>query len=200
MISMARSMTNFVGSRLLSLFSLRATKNVSTRQDAIFENFTSKRDCRCCIYRFLILACQPKTLWNRQSPILSPTRKQGTTSPFIVRQALGARDYLQPTWQSGTWVSLDMRLSSGFDNISPMLPKHLSNNGWYFTTMGLNRIGMLHVMVRHFQRHRRHLMEPRRVLKLGDIRALQYYWLFCSRSCCSSSSAGVQYFFVALHA
>src|SRR5215831_2231513 len=168
MISMARSMTSFVGSGLLSLFSLRATKNVSTRQDAIFENFTSKRDCRCCIYRFLILVCQPTTRWNRRSAILSPTHKQDTTSPFIVRQALGARDYLQPTWQSGTWVSLGMRLSSGFDNIFPMLPKHLSNNGWYSTTMGLNSIGMLHVMVRHFQRHRRRLMEPQHALKLSE--------------------------------
>src|SRR5262244_1525282 len=141
MISMARSMTNFVGSRLLSLFSLRATKNVSTRQDAIFENFTSKRDSRCCIYRFLTLVCQPKALWNRQSTRLSPTRKQGTISPFIVLQALGARDCLQPTWQSGTWVSLVMRLSSGFDNISPVLPKHLSNNGWYSMAMSLNRNG-----------------------------------------------------------
>ena len=43
-------------------------------------------------------------------------------------------------------------------------------------------------------------LEPCGVPKLDERRVLQGYLLSWSRSCCSSSSAGVQYFFVALHA
>jgi hypothetical protein len=38
------------------------------------------------------------------------------------------------------------------------------------------------------------------LLRLRERQVLQGYLLSCSRSCCSNSSAGVRYLFVALHA
>ena len=43
-------------------------------------------------------------------------------------------------------------------------------------------------------------MEPCGIPKLDERWVLQGYLLSWSRSCCSNNSAGVQYFFVALHA
>src|SRR5438094_423755 len=104
--------------------------NVSTRRDAICERCTSKRNSRCCIYPFLILGCQPKTTWNRQSNTQLPTHKQDSTSSFTAQRALGGLDCLQRTWQSAGWVFLGLRLFSGFDVLFPELWKPLGNNGW----------------------------------------------------------------------
>src|SRR5215468_5730040 len=137
----ARFTTAFVRNRLASLSSWRATKNVFTRQDTICERCTSKRDSRCCICPFLISVCLPKTTWNRQSNTRLPTHRQDITLLFTVLQALVGLDSLWRIWQSGVWVSLVLRHSSGCDTISLVLWKPLSNNGWYSMTSGLKGPG-----------------------------------------------------------
>src|SRR6266705_2613026 len=127
-------MTVFVRNRLQLLSSWRAMKNVSTRPEAICERCTSKRDSRCCICPCLLLGFQPQTTWNRQFNRRLPMLKLGTISSFIVLRVLVGLDCLPPTWQSGVWDSLVLRLFSGCDALFLVLSKHLRHNGWYSMT------------------------------------------------------------------
>ena len=124
-------MTDFMRNRLRSLSSWRAMKNVSIR--------------RGCNLRALYRRAGFQVLYLPMPDFGVPTPEDleqavqhtiayaqaGHHIGFTAQRALGELGCLPPTWQSGIWVSLVLRLSSGFDTISPMRSKRLSNNGYY---------------------------------------------------------------------